>query len=776
MNMDESRQKALTAALAQIEKAHGAGAAMMGGQMPETSISAIPTGSLRLDAALGIGGVPRGRIIEVFGPESGGKCLTADTLIPTNWGLLSVAEIFERCGMTASCTSRVTDISEFGLQIINEQGEREPVSHLTHNGRRQVLRLTTDSGKSIRVTANHPMRVLSQGGWLVWKKASDIAEGDVLLGVLGGFDDAPDAISTDEATLLGYLIGDGACGHPSKLSFTQLDEQVSAEFDALMVAQFPGLAGKVYESRPLDTRYHSKAARTALLEKGLAIAKSAEKAIPWTVRASGHGVHKAFLSALFECDGCIEDHKVTLTTASPQLAAEVQAMLAGLGLVSSVTARTIAAYPDREYFTVRLGGASSRRFIDEIGFRSDRRAVQVKASNLSVADSRRGIPNLKDLVITFRDAVEGDRDLDRIIGGLLRPLPGGNDLRATPVLLERLLQWADDRGFGQHPLAQQLRMLASLPASFERVTSVSGSGAEPTFDLVVPGSHSFVANGLATHNTTMALHIAANAQRLGGLVAFIDAEHALDPTYAQNLGVNFDDLVISQPDSGEQALEIADTLIRSGAMDLVIVDSVAALVPRAELEGEMGDAHVGLQARLMSQALRKITAALSNSDTSAIFINQLREKIGMMGYGSPETTPGGRALKFYASVRLDVRRIGGVKAGEDAIGNRTRIKVVKNKVAPPFKQAEIDIIYGEGISREAELIDLGVELGVVKKSGAWFTMDGDQLGQGKEKAREFLKDNPGLAEELELQVKSRLQLIPAPDIDPAGVADEVVST
>jgi len=255
--------------------------------------------------------------------------------------------------------------------------------------------------------------------------------------------------------------------------------------------------------------------------------------------------------------------------------------------------------------------------------------------------------------------------------------------------------------------------------------------------------------------TTVALHAVANAQRAGGIAAFIDAEHALDPEYAKKLGVDTDALLVSQPDTGEQALEIMDMLIRSGAIDIVVVDSVAALVPKAEIEGEMGDNHVGLQARLMSQALRKITGALNSSGTTAIFINQLREKIGVF-FGSPETTTGGKALKFYASVRLDIRRIETLKEGQEAVGNRTRVKVVKNKMAPPFKQAEFDILYGVGISREGSLIDMGVEHGFIRKSGAWFTYEGDQLGQGKENARSFLRDNPDLADELDKKIKEKL--------------------
>ncbi|MET0237379.1 MAG: recombinase RecA [Kibdelosporangium sp.] len=269
--------------------------------------------------------------------------------------------------------------------------------------------------------------------------------------------------------------------------------------------------------------------------------------------------------------------------------------------------------------------------------------------------------------------------------------------------------------------------------------------------------------------TTVALHAVANAQRAGGIAAFVDAEHALDPEYAKALGVDTDALLVSQPDTGEQALEIADMLIRSGALDILVIDSVAALVPRAEIEGEMGDSHVGLQARLMSQALRKMTGAMSNTGTTAIFINQLREKIGVM-FGSPETTTGGKALKFYASIRLDVRRIETLKDGGEPVGNRTRVKVVKNKVAPPFKQAEFDILYGFGISREGSLIDMGVEQGILRKSGAWYTYEGDQLGQGKENARKFLRDNPDIANDIEKRIQDKMGIGPKLDAEEAAPA------
>ena len=310
-----------------------------------------------------------------------------------------------------------------------------------------------------------------------------------------------------------------------------------------------------------------------------------------------------------------------------------------------------------------------------------------------------------------------------------------------------------DKQFGKGSAMRMGEMTAEkievIPTSALALDIALGVGGLPRGRIVeVYGPES-------SGKTTLALHAVANVQKAGGLVAYIDAEHALDPEYMRALGVDTDLLIISQPDTGEQGLEIADNLVRSGALDLVVIDSVAALVPRAEIEGEMGDSHVGLQARMMSQALRKITGGLHSTNTTMIFINQLREKIGVM-FGSPEVTTGGKALKFYASVRLDIRRIETLKDGTEAVGNRTRVKVVKNKVAAPFRQAEFDIIYGEGISYEGGIIDQGVDHGFIKKSGAWFTYGSQQLGQGKEKARVFLKENPEVAREIELLILNKV--------------------
>ncbi|WP_255770536.1 recombinase RecA [Oceanobacillus alkalisoli] len=298
---------------------------------------------------------------------------------------------------------------------------------------------------------------------------------------------------------------------------------------------------------------------------------------------------------------------------------------------------------------------------------------------------------------------------------------------------------------------EQNQKIATIPSGSLALDVALGIGGYPRGRVIeIYGPES-------SGKTTFALHAIAEAQKQGGQAAFIDAEHALDPTYARALGVNTDELLLSQPDTGEQALEITEALVRSGAVDIIVVDSVAALVPKAEIEGEMGDSHMGLQARLMSQALRKLSGAINKSNATAIFINQVREKIGVM-FGNPETTPGGRALKFYSSVRLEVRRAETLKQGNEMIGNRTRVKVVKNKVAPPFKQAEVDIMYGEGISKEGEIIDVGADLDIVQKSGAWYSYKGERLGQGRENAKQFMKENPAIFEEVNNEIRSHYEL------------------
>ncbi len=763
------RDKSLEMAMTQIERQFGKGAIMRLGEDGIRHVKAIPTGALSLDLALGIGGVPRGRIVEIFGPESSGKCLTADTYVWTDHGLETVAELFARCDQPASCTSRVTEVADYGVRVVNERAELEPVAALAHNNRRPVRRIRVKSGREVKVTANHPLRVLNERGSIVWRNAADIAVGDTIVSAAFGAEEAAggDYLSEDEAVLLGYLVAEGSLSYANSVRFTNTDPEVGAEFVRLMGDLFDA------EVRVYDGKEHavfSKETRSELAERyGLDFVTAAGKTIPHCVRTAGAKAQRAFLSALFEGDGWI-DHSSTigLASASEELARQVQLLLYGMGIPATVTPKWNTEY-ERDYWTVTINPSVAHRFVDGIGFRSARRRAQVKRHfRRSKRDPQfENVPHLADIVRDLRDGIGGDREFDRIAGDLFR---SDMSLSASRSRIAQIVEWADARSHvlapGSAAVVERLRVLADHRYTFEPVVAVEDAGVEPTFDLMVPRTHSFLANGIVSHNTTLALHVVAEAQRNGGVAAFIDAEHALDPDYAKALGVDTDELLISQPDTGEQALEITDMLIRSGALDVVVIDSVAALVPRAEIEGEMGDTHVGLQARLMSQALRKLAGTINRSDTTAIFINQLREKIGVM-FGSPETTPGGRALKFYASTRIDVRRIESIKQGTESIGNRVRAKIVKNKVAPPFRLAEFDIMFGEGISREGSLLDVAVEQGIVRKAGAWYTYDEDQLGQGRENAKQFLRENPEIAMQLQAKVLEAVGLL-----EPAKLEDE----
>jgi len=1131
------RGKAIETVLGQIEKQHGKGAVMRLGDNVRPPIEVIPTGSIALDVALGIGGLPRGRVVEIYGPESSGKCLTADTYVWTEHGLETLAEVFERAGTKASCTSRVTDVRELGMRVVNERGELETVAALTHNNRKPTVRLSLRSGRTVTATHNHPLRIVSERGHIVWRTAGEIQAGDTVVSALFGAAEAASGadLSEDEAVFLGYLVAEGTLGEADRhaIRFTNWDAEVATEWSALAESLF-GCEVRHYDDKE-HVAFSVQLRRSLADDYGLDYVNAPLKTIPHRVRTAGAKAQRAFLSALFEGDGWIDPSStVGLGTASLELGKQVQLMLYGLGIPATLQTTVNKVY-ERDYYSVIVNPSVVRRFLDVVGFRSQRRRAQVAAHfRQSAGDPQfENIPHLRGLLTDLRDSVGGDPAFDRIAGDLFRT---DLALACSRERLGRLVTWVEGRSAALSPgakgIVEHLRSLADAAYTYEEVVSVEDGGLQSTFDLMVPDTHSFIANGVLSHNTTVALHAVASAQRAGGIAAFIDAEHALDPDYAKALGVDTDGLLVSQPDTGEQALEIADMLIRSGAIDIIVIDSVAALVPRAEIEGEMGDSHVGLQARLMSQALRKITGALNNTGTTMIFINQLREKIGVMfgcfsyntrvtladgstekigrivnqklavevrtydpdsdsivnrpvtnwfdngpaaqflqftveksggngrsqfaatanhlvrtpggwreagelipgdrvlsnesarlsgqqwqvvlgglmgdahlapnlrgrhgvrlrmGHGakhvdyldwkasllgnlgqsrstnakgaafvdlsplpelgelrevvywgdgkkhltddyiksltplalavwfmddgsfserskglqnrtagrsgrvefcveamseasrvrvadhlrdthgiesrlalrgaaqrsyltltsegsrvfqelvapfvhpsmeykllprvrgrftmvpefveprevlvpakvldvhvkprarsmhrfdievdgthnyfvdgvmvhnSPETTSGGKALKFYASVRLDVRRIETLKDGSDAVGNRTRVKVVKNKVSPPFKQAEFDIIYGLGISREGGLIDMGVEQGFVRKAGAWYTYEGDQLGQGKENARTFLRDNPDLADEIEKKIKEKMGI--GPKVDKPAVAD-----
>ncbi len=648
------RDKALETALAQIERQFGRGSIMRLGDEARAPIAVIPTGAIALDVALGIGGFPRGRVVEIFGPEGSGKALALDTPIPTPKGWTTMGElspgqeVFAGDGSTTQVIFATPVMTGHECFRVRFSDGAEVVADAEHQWVTTTLQGRTEQWSPAIVTTRDIKATL-------WAR-----DGHALnhaIQTCGPLEYPAQELPVAPYTL-GAWLGDGTS---TDAMITSADPEILEE-----VAQLRELGVLGNKHIPESYLRGSVAQRLALLQ-GLMDTDG-------TVGSGGSGTGRGF--------GCA---KCEFSVVNERLASDVHELLLGLGIKTAI----------REAPAVLRGRVVGTRY--RLAFQTDLPVFRLprKAARLTPLRTRRA-------KLRYVTAVE--------------------PVASVPV---RCIQV-------DHP------------------------------------SHTYLAGSecVPTHNTTVALHGVANAQKAGGIAAFIDAEHALDPDYAKKLGVDTDALLVSQPDTGEQALEIADMLIRSSAIDVVVIDSVAALVPRAEIEGEMGDSHVGLQARLMSQALRKLAGALNQTKTTAIFINQLREKVGVM-FGSPEVTSGGRALKFYSSVRLDVRRIETLKDGTEAVGSRTRVKVVKNKLAAPFKNAEFDILFGFGISREGGLIDLGVEQGIVRKSGAWYTYEGEQLGQGKENARNFLRGNPDLANEIEKKIKEKLGIGPRLDADVA---------
>lgn len=697
------KEKALDMALSQIEKQFGKGSIMRLGETGSVAVDVIPTGSLGLDVALGIGGLPRGRIIEIYGPESSGKCLVAGTYVWTDRGLETIEEVFNRCDQRASTTSRVTDVTDYGVRAVNERGDLEQIAALTHNNLKPILRLKLRSGRTVEVTENHPLRVVDDNGFIVWREAGQIKVGDSMVSALFGAVEAAsgDGLSEDEAVFLGYLVAEGSLSVRNSIRFTNWDVEVGNEFTKLAEDLF-GCKVRNYDNK--EYAVYDTALRSEIADRyDLDFVTAHGKKVPNCVRTSGHKAQRAFLSALFEGDGWIDKSStIGLGTASEQLAREVQLMLYGFGIPATVSSKFDKKY-ERDYWSVTVNPAVAHRFLDEIGFRWARRAAQVETNfRRSSRDPQfENIPNVKKLLLALRDDLRGDRGFDRIAGDIFRK---DMDLHCSRARLSRIVEWAEQKESltptGRSILAY-LRDLAQSRYTFEQVDSIEDAGIQPTFDVVLPQTHSFIANGILSHNTSLCLHVIAEAQKRGGIAAFIDAEHALDVVYARNLGVNVDELLVSQPDTGEQALEIADMLTRSGAVDVIVVDSVAALVPRAEIEGEMGDSHMGLQARLMSQALRKLAGNVSRSNTMIVFINQLREKIGVMfgcfNYNTRVTLADGTQEKIGKIVnnRMDVE----VLSYDPALDRVVPKKIVNwfdNGVTESFLQFKVERGGGNG--------------------------------------------------------------------------------
>jgi recombination protein RecA len=713
------RDKALETALAQIERQFGRGSVMRLGDEARAPIEVIPTGAISLDVALGIGGLPRGRVVEIFGPEGSGKALALGTPIPTPKGWTTMGElspgqeVFAGDGSSTRVTFATPVMTGHECFRVRFSDGSEVIADADHQWVTTTLWGRTERWSPAVVTTREMEATL-------WAR-----DGHTLnhaIQTCGPLDYPAQELPVAPYTL-GAWLGDGTT---DAASITCVDPEILDEI------RRDGY--RVHHNNPWQ---HSQAPRyhIAWLPERPACLLAGPRCSPGgTVIARGLcGYH--YYS---------ERRNGRLSEWPVRAAVSLQAQLRKLGVLGNKYIPESYLHASVEQRLALLQGLMDTDGTVSAAGSGTGRGHGCAACEFSVVNER----------------------LARDVHELLLGLGVKVTIREAPAVLQgRVVGTRYRLGFQTNlPVfrlprkARRLIPLRTRRATLRYVTAVEPVASVPVRCIQVDHpSHTYLAGRecIPTHNTTVALHAVANAQKNGGIAAFIDAEHALDPDYAKNLGVDTDALLVSQPDTGEQALEIADMLIRSSAIDVVVIDSVAALVPRAEIEGEMGDSHVGLQARLMSQALRKLAGALNQTKTTAIFINQLREKVGVL-FGSPETTSGGRALKFYASVRLDVRRIETLKDGTDAVGSRTRVKVVKNKVAPPFRSAEFDIIFGQGISREGGLIDLGVEQSIVRKSGAWYTYEGDQLGQGKENARTFLRDNPDMANEIEKKIKEKL--------------------
>lgn len=728
------------------------------------NINSFSTGALSVNIATGVGGIPRGRVTEIYGPESSGKCLTKDTLVLTKDGLLSIEEIFGQTGQKASTTSRMTDVSDFGLQIINENGEYETIQATTHNNMKKVKKIVLSDGRELKATFNHPVRVLTENGNIIWKRAGQVKVGDTAVSVLGEAEKTgSETVSKETAALLGYLVAEGSVSRGNTIHFTNYyDEDVKSEYRHLLATfaeenDVRDMKLNEYASRDdnynnVEFRASNETLRNNLLELGLAKEKSAGKVVPVSIRKATAELQAEFLSALFEGDGWVEKTgAIGYSSLSHQLVDEIQLLLRGLGIASSVNRRYNKKY-DTESWTLLVSVGHGNLFMEKIGFRSERKEV-LAGERIVEADVRASsVPHIQPDLMDLIKSIGGDREAGRIVDDLSRDgLCESGHISVSQSRMNKILAWSEDKEMGEYSklLLAKLRFIVEQNYTYETVVEVEDMGKLPTFDIMVGDTHSFIANGVINHNTTLTLHAIADCQRKGGVAAFIDAEHALDPEYAMNIGVNTDELLFSQPESGDAALQTVEMLVNSKAVDLIIIDSVAALVPEAELKGEIGDSHVGLQARLMSQALRKITGGVSHSNSAVVFINQLREKVGVF-FGSPETTSGGKALKFYASMRIDVRRIGSKKDNEgNVVSNETKVKIVKNKVAPPFKEARSDIIFGQGFSREMDVLNIAIDYKIVKKSGSWISYEGQQVGQGLINSADYLEKNPDVLQEIE---------------------------
>ena len=747
--------------VSKIQKEYGKTSIRKMGDKSIVTVEAISTGSILLDEALGINGLPRGRIVEIFGPEGSGKCLIGSTYCLTPKGLFTIAEIFTNKDINPSCTSKETPCT---AQLINREGSIENTTHFTNNNKRKVFKVITKSGNVINGTENHPVLVMSKLGNWVWKHIGKLTSDDYICTLRSlRRDFGKISIDLDAAYFLGICIADGNLTE-NRISITNNDDSIIS-FLRNTAKDILGISAKEYRvNNSIDFHFNGKEAITAFYAKyGLNTALSKNKKLTENIRSFTFVSFKALLQGYMDCECYIDKTKaeIEVTSASYDLLFQLKLILQQVfNITAQLSEKKVKDYPKNEYWKLNITGDDCRKYVQIIGTRSSIRQAQME--KLLQIKSNANIDTIPYLGLLLRDlynASETTRTQNKLLYDYTELALESDSGPKSHVTYDRLHKIIEEPMWKDHYLIGRLKEIEQANYYYDQVVSSTEQASEATFDFAMEKTNSFIANSIISHNTTLALHCIAEAQKLkGGAALFVDAEHAFSPDLANKLNVDVPSMLLCQPDSGEQGLDVLEMGIASGKLAIAVVDSVSALVPQAEIDGEMGDHHMGLQARLMGQAMRKINGSISKTNTLVIFINQLRQKIGVM-FGNPETTSGGNALKFYSSIRLDIRRIGSIKGKSKKkdkdgkhlakiIGNKVRVKIIKNKLAPPFKVIETDLIFGHGFNKEGEILDLGYNLDIIEMNGPWYSYRKDKLGQGKPAACKALRDNPSLFESI----------------------------
>lgn len=718
----------------------------------------ISTGSLGLDKALQSGGVPKGAMTEIFGKPGVGKCVGKGTFVDTDQGLETIEELYERNGITPSCTTKITK-NPNGTSITNKHGELEEVGEFVNNNRRKVYKVKTESGAEIKCTANHPFLVINKRGNWVWKEAINLTDKDYVIQQRGHENFGERHLSREKAYLIGVILADGYLAD-THIGITTDDASIK-EIIRSFGQDFLGCSPSEYDNNESGSILFRFNCKDQIWDNfynkfGYSPGVAKDKKISRYIRQLDKDSLKQVIRGYIDSESHInpEGNNISVSSASKELLQHLKLILQKFGIISRLSSKDVKGYEQNDYYRLHLPSKSANLYKRKIG--SGSKKISDKLSKITTSNNYDTIPNINNLIKDLRDISETSREHNKVISKIVQG-------RREPTYshLDKILNldWNKDS-----VLLDRLRKIHQANYHYDRVESVKEAGKEPTFDLHMPETHSMVTNGMVTHNTTLALHIIAEAQKASDNPAVIvDAEHTLDPEYAEAIGVDLSSTYISQPSSGEEALEIVQMVCESGEAEVVVVDSVAALTPEAELKGETGETHVGVQAKLMAQAMRKLKAVTSKRNTSLVFLNQMRANINTRNpFGPQYVTPGGKALKYQTMVRIKLWYAGKIEHRNEVIGNTVGAEPVKNQMGPPNQKTEFDLIYGRGIAKEREIINIGAEEGIIEQSGPWYKYHPEEdeeitLGQGKEDAAESLQEDEELRDEIESRVRDILE-------------------